>query len=416
MKATKYFSLSNKYFFIFILVVLIGILSGINNYYFYAHVERSAARNLSQLTSQINSYYDSCKKNNIAISQCYNDIVLLTQAFSEGAYYNDTMTVKDNNNNFIWEKPTQEWDKVVKSDIEIYLPPNYSAEDLTIKKSITFNNYLVFISIIRSMTFSIVEFLEDINKKYYANSNGVFEVIKKDKKDNTYVRLDNKVFKFNKYYIFHKKNKDIVNKGELLVSGNIYVAMHNFLNIYWYRSRPALGFLVFSFLILYLYQKREFKILEEEEKKDQEIIENVRKTKIEEEDIYEKLKKYDAIINPPVNTLNAENLFTGDIDEIGTKFRKVAEKIVFQVYENSISERPPNLNLSSAIHELNKKSIISESAKNYLSIVRVYGNLSAHYTGEQMSKPEAIAVVSSLMKVIDEIVDKNLLNKSVQDS
>ena len=180
----SYLTLSNKYFFMILLILLIGILTGINNYYFYAHIERTAARNLSQLETQINAYNDFCIKNSMTSEQCSMGLLVLTKAFSDKAYYNDTIIIKDQNKNILWEKPIRDWDKVVKSDIEIMLPNNLLNEKIKIVKSITFNNDMVLISVFRSMTFSIAEFIKDINYKHIVLEDGVFNLFDKNYKGN----------------------------------------------------------------------------------------------------------------------------------------------------------------------------------------------------------------------------------------
>ena len=406
----NYLTLSNKYFFLTLLILLIGILTGINNYYFYAHIERSAARNLSQLETQIYAYKNYCMENTISSESCQAGLLVLAKAFSEKAYYNDTIIVKDQNQNILWEKPIRDWDKVVKSDIEIMLPNNLINEKIKMNKSITFNNEMVLVSILRSMTFSIVDFVRDINNVEIAEENGIFTI--KDKSYEVNFTINEKEYTLNKHYDFKFKNGDAIKKGDVIATGNVFVALDHFINIYFLRSRPAIGFMIFSFLILYVYRKRELAIKEEQSIADQEIIETVvQNPNLDSSEVYKKLKKYDHIINPPVNTLNADTLFDGDIDEVGTKFRKVAEKIVFKVYEKSIGKRDFRLDLNEAIYQLNKNGTISDTAKNYLSIVRVYGNLSSHYSEKTISRIEAITVASALLNVIEEIVEKNLLKE-----
>lgn len=407
-----YLTLSNRFFFSALLILLIGILTGINNYYFYAHIERSAARNLSQLEAQINAYQNFCIENSITSEQCNLSILVLTKAFSEKAFYNDTIIVKDKNHNVLWEKPTKNWDKIVKSDIEIIFPDETVNKKIEISKSITFNNYMVLISIIRSMTFSISEFIEDVNKRYIAQEDGILILVDGKYKGNKIYTLNGKEFTLNRHHDLKFKTGDKVKQGDIIASGNLFVALDKFINIYWFRTRPAIGFMIFSFLVLYIYRKRELAIKEKQVIFDKEIIEKVvQNPHNDSNEVYNKLKKYDRIINPPVDTLNADTLFDGDIDEVGTKFRKVAEKIVFKVYEKSIGKRDSRLNLNGAIYELNKNGTISDTAKNYLSIVRVYGNLSSHYSEKTISRIEAITVASALLNVIEEIVEKNLLKE-----
>lgn len=413
----NFLKLSNKYFFILILFLFIAILSGINNYYFYLHVERSSVRNMSQLETQVIAYQKYCVKHAIESKYCQEGILVLAKAFSEKAYYNDKLILK-NPDHVLWEKAVKDWDQVVKSDIEIILPFDLINEKLHINKMITFDNIQVLISILKSMTFSVTDFIKDTNYKHIAQTNGVFNLTNDSLKSN-YIKftINDKEFILNKYHNLKVKDGDYIKQGDLIASGNIFVALDKFLNIYFLRSRPAIGFLLFSFLILYIYRKREIALKEEQNIADQEIIQKVtHNTDIDSNEVYTKLLKYDHIINPPVNTLNADTLFDGDIDEVGTKFRKVAEKIVFKVYEKVIGEIDFRLDLNGAIYQLNKNGIISDAAKNYLSIVRVYGNLSSHYSERTMSKIEAITVASALLNVIEEIVEKSLLKENDNSS
>ena len=52
--------------------------------------------------------------------------------------------------------------------------------------------------------------------------------------------------------------------------------------------------------------------------------------------VKQKIIQYNSIINPPINHLNIEDIFEKELDNIGTKFRKVTEKIIFEVYRNKI--------------------------------------------------------------------------------
>ena len=144
-------------------------------------------------------------------------ILVLTKAFSEKAYYNDTIVIKDADKNILWEKPIRDWDKVVKSDIEIILPQNLINEKIEISKSLTFNNKMVLISIVRSMTFSIAEFIDEINNKIVAEENGNFNILDKNYKGNNVIyTINSKEFTLNKHHYFKFKNGDIVKKGDII--------------------------------------------------------------------------------------------------------------------------------------------------------------------------------------------------------
>lgn len=351
----SFFTLTNKYTFFLILFFTVTILTGINNYYFYQHVERSSSKNLDQISTQLNSYYNYCKNKNIAIEECAGSLILISKSFSINAYYNDTFVIK-NNEKIVWEKPTKDWDKIVKSDLIFHIPYSYEVNKLKIDQQTSFNHNLFLVSIIRSMTFSIAEFIEDINKKHYSYADGLFKISDKKQK-NIRFEIDNKEFELSKHSNFFINDQEEVQKGDLIATGNIHVAIDKFLNTYWYRSRPALGYFLFCLAILYLIRKREIQIAQKQIEEDQKILEGAKAHPLTNDisDLTNKLKKYDYILNPPVNTIQTDTLFENDLEEIGTKFRKVTEKIIFQLYSHYIGELYPGLSLSTAIYELHKK-------------------------------------------------------------
>ena len=66
-KIREKISLTNKYFYWFIFIILIMILTGINNLYFYKHVERTAYRDTTQLKELLQLQIKLCIQNNILI-------------------------------------------------------------------------------------------------------------------------------------------------------------------------------------------------------------------------------------------------------------------------------------------------------------------------------------------------------------
>lgn len=362
-KIKEQLSLSNKYFYWSIFIFLIAILTGINNYYFYKHVERTAYRDTTQLKELLQLQIKLCIQNNILIDECNNNLIQNTIVFANTAYYNLKTEIKDFDQKIIWNKPEKDWDRVSHSEIIITLPHENDFSDFGYQGKANFDIPLFIGSIFKSMTFSITDFYKIT-------------------------------------YDFGMKE-----------------AINKFNTIYWYRSRPAIGFAIFTYLILWLSRKRTFKLEELQEKEDSKIKETFQKdlkNNVEVQNtniIQNRFTQYDAIFNPPINTLKFENLFD-DLDTIGTKFRKVTEKIIFKVYEEQIGKRPLRMSLSTAVYELHEKGILSDTAKNYISIVRVYGNISSHYSDSTICREEAIAIASSLLNVIDEIYEKNLLNNS----
>ena len=427
----KYLTLTNKYFYWSIFIFFVGVLTWINNYGFYSHIERTTIRDVYKfektLLSLVNNYSN---KND---EELQNIILDFTKKWKDEAYYINGIEIiyLDGSSKYLEE--TKNWDKTSGSRFKINIKKLINKEVGAIE--IWSANNQVMSSVVKSMTFSIQDIYIDIygEKKAAIDGKAYIKTKEKDrisilhsndeeKPEEKYIVIEgsngeNKNVYFNLYSNIHIKNGEIVKSGDLLISGSFHSAINRIENIYWYRSRITICFAIFTYLILWLSRKRTYKLEELQEKEDLKIKETFQedlKNNIEIKNtsiIQNKITKYDAILNPPINTLKFENLFD-DLDTIGTKFRKVTEKIIFRVYEEQIGRRPLRMSLSTAVYELHEKGILSDTAKNYISIVRVYGNISSHYSDSTICKEEAIAIASSLLNVIDEIYEKNLLNNS----
>ena len=213
-KLKEKISLTNKYFYWFIFIILIMILTGINNLYFYKHVERTAYRDTTQLKELLQLQIKLCIQNNITINECNNNLIQNTVAFANTAYYNLKTEIRDFNNKIIWEKPEKDYDRVSHSEIFITLPHKNDFSDFLYQGKANFNIPLFLGSVFKSMTFSITDF-------------------------------------YKVTYDFGMKE-----------------AISKFNTIYWYRSRPAIGFAIFTYLILWLSRKRAYKLEELQEKED----------------------------------------------------------------------------------------------------------------------------------------------------
>ena len=213
-KLKEKISLTNKYFYWFIFIILIMILTGINNLYFYKHVERTAYRDTTQLKELLQLQIKLCIQNNITINECNNNLIQNTVVFANTAYYNLKTEIRDFNNKIIWEKPEKDYDRVSHSEIFITLPNKNDFSDFLYQGKANFNIPLFLGSVFKSMTFSITDF-------------------------------------YKVTYDFGMKE-----------------AISKFNTIYWYRSRPAIGFAIFTYLILCLSRKRAYKLEELQEKED----------------------------------------------------------------------------------------------------------------------------------------------------
>lgn len=354
---------ANKYIFWLTWIFLISILTGINNYYFYSHAQRSSGRDADQLKLLLENEKTRCKINNLDKQTCQSNILSTIETFSEKAYYNRTLNVFDKDGNLLWKKTDKSMPKDITagSDISIVL------DDGNVKyKSSTYMDIPAFMmSIVNSMTFSCI----DIAKITYESG---------------------------------FKN-----------------ALEKFDNMYWYRSRPAIGFAVFSFLILWAYRKREKQLIELQLKKEQELIESFKQQSlttsniVSDEDLYRKFVQFEHIINPPINTILFREIIAVDTGGMGNKFRQTLEKIFFKILKTKLNMKAKDL--SEAIYFLHTQELISEKAKNYSNLIRVYGNIDSHYSEDtEISQDEIKLLAFRLMSVIEEVVENNLF--SIEDA
>jgi len=427
----KYFTLTNRYFYWSIFIFFVGVLTWINNYGFYSHVERTTVREVYQFEKTLLSLVDNYPNKND--KELQNIILDFTEKWNDKAYYINGIEIIYLDGSIKPLRETKNWDKTSGSRFKINIKKLIDKEIGAIE--IWSTNNQVISSVVKSMTFSIQNIYKDIygEKKAEIDGKAYIKTKEKDsisilhsdeeeKPEEKYIVIEGsngeiKNVYFNLYSKIHIKNGEIVKSGDLLISGSFYSAVNRVEDIYWYRSRITICFAIFIYFILWLSRKRTYKLEELQEKEDLKIKETFKedlKNNIEVMNtsiIKDKITKYDNILNPPINALKFDNLFD-DLDTIGTKFRKVTEKIIFQVYENQFDKKPLKMTLSNAIYELHKEGILSDTARNYISIVRVYGNISSHYSDSVICKEEAIAIASSLLNVIDEIYEKNLLGNS----
>lgn len=348
-------NLSNKYIFISIIIFCIGILTFINNYYFYAHVFRSSSRDASQLELIIKSTISSCQKNNIDKKLCENMVIDITKIFSTKDYYNKSTIVKNENGDILWEKKPFKRDFTAYSKIEITLNSTKDFLELQYITILIFNKIELLKSVWNSMTLSFIEF---------------FEI--------TYER-------------------------------GMKEAIDAFKTIYWYRSRPFIGYAIFTFILFYIYRNKQKKDNEKKNELEQKLLATfqqnevlaVQKQSLEEnyQSICKKIKDFDYLINPPLDVLKIDTLFS-DLDSFGNKCRKVAEKIIFDI-NNHLKLKP--IDLYEGINNLYSRNLISENTKKYLTIIRLYGNLASHYNEKNITREEAITVALCLISVVEEI-------------
>jgi len=137
------------------------VLVLINNYYFYTHVQRSSGRDAIQLKNLLKNEILFCRNNRISGKRYRNHMKELIQVFAQKAYYNDILILKHSTKGLLWEKPHQNWDRVVKSDIVVEIPKLKSDDILNFKYDVKFDSVKYLNSVLRSITFSISDIGDD---------------------------------------------------------------------------------------------------------------------------------------------------------------------------------------------------------------------------------------------------------------
>ncbi len=349
--------LANRYVFWGVWLFFVTILTGINNYYFYEFVEDTSSRNADQLNNAI-LVQSSCLNGTQSATLCKNTIISLIKAHSEKSFYNHSLIVLENNGTVIW-KHLYPRKAVAGSDIKI----KFGSQDknITLTYSTFFGKPEFLMSVFKSMTFSIGDLIPIIYNQGVKSS------------------IEN----FKKKKMFH-------------------------------RTRPTIGFALFSFLILWLYRKRENQVEIVQKIKEQAIIDEFKheimkiSNSFNENELYNQFIKFDYIINPPINTLTFKDIILMDTSGIGNKLRKVLEKIFFSIVIEKLNAEPRDL--KEAIHLLYHNKIISSKTQIYATLIRLYGNMDSHYSeNTKITKEEINVLALRLISIIEEILKNNLL-------
>jgi len=191
------FSLRSKFVFYGLIVVGVLVLTFINNLYFYKHVEYYAKNDAKQLIALLESELNFCRENRVSQKRYRDNMTSIVETFSKYAYYNDELLLKSDENKILFEKYKKYKDGVTASNVEISMPYLKNDKALIYKIDVDFSYWGLFFSVFRSMTFS----LTDIVENFYNNEPQKWEV-------------------------------------------------------YFKRSRPALGYAIFTFFLLWVVRRR----------------------------------------------------------------------------------------------------------------------------------------------------------------
>lgn len=189
--------LTNKFFFIALIVFLVAILTFINNLYFYNHVQYYAEKDMKQLVSLLTNELEFCRENRVSQKRYRNNMESMVRTFKKDSYYNDKLVLMSDEKEILVNENRELKDGVTASNVEIILPYLKSDETLSYKIDVPFYYSGLFVSVGRSMTFSLNEII-----------------------------------------------------------GNLYYNKPLRWDIYWRRTRPALGYAIFTFILLWIVRRR----------------------------------------------------------------------------------------------------------------------------------------------------------------
>lgn len=452
--------LSNKFIYLFCSFLLIFILTFINNYYFYSHVSRTSERVGIQLEKILIEY----TKNNINKEplELQKNLIELIKSWSSFSYYNKSLTIVDiNNQDIILIKPDK-WDYAASTSIKVDINKLINKEPNTFILNSQTDIWEIIYTVIKSMSFSVTDIYDDVTKNVYSKIDGQI-ILVEDAKKNLYdglininkksfedikgakniVVLNQKDLKKEKYFIpaynnLNVKEGDFIKNDEILAEGTVFTAIENFKNIYWLRSRPFVGFTIFTFLILFLFNKRikllrrieeqlreeKLKIEEANKKAIEELEEQINKAILEKEELLQKqnkleseyklvvtqFKQYDGFVKFAFKETSIDELLEKNRVILGNMFRLIAEKIVYSIFEKNIRIMDKSRDsLDSCLKEIRSLQILSKGSINALFAIKNFGNENSHYSTDEreISLSKTIVIAKELVDVIEEYFSLN---------
>lgn len=360
LKIQGMFDLNKKTNFSFLLIIVVFILTYINNYLFYEYVKIRDYQEIKLLSKTIQHKIKSCN----VLKECINDI---------NGYFHEIrpfveLSIIDNSAQTIvkYSNIKERHKNRLPVQLTTIFDKNSDSYQLTILKYSTPN---IFYATVRSITFSIGDIVLKINNE------GIETTVNWYFQQKIYLRSQHVIFFFLFAYILlkmlsikqqqlnrklNKQNLDIVNLVKNVES------------------------------------------VKESERELKNIIDDLRSKEI---NILNKLKKYDSIINPPIDLLKYEDIVNLDPESIIFKCRKVTEKIVTKLYIKHIGSNEFK-NLDSMLKELGNKKILNKKASSYANTIKAFGNISAHPDIEkpfEFTNEDAKVISNALILLIEEL-------------
>lgn len=299
--------LTKKRYFISTIILIVIVLTAINNFYFYVHVEKTLKRNAYQLEDILKDEISFCRKNRISEKRYVKHIFIIMEDFWENGYYVDKISLRhETKGEILLDMQHENWDKVVGSSIDIIIPKLKTEYPLYFQISVKYDYIMYLYSIVRSMTFSLSDYVININTETVTEEDEV-RLKNLNKIKEKYYEAKTKYNNLLKQMYMgniHSDNSDLI-KSELKFNEMKYkwkINKNNYKELNeevwdsydWYiallRSRPAIGFAIFTFILIWLFKIREKEVAKEQAELKQKAIEAEHKAE-EEKRKREELEK-----------------------------------------------------------------------------------------------------------------------------
>lgn len=361
-KYLNFIDLNNKFIFYSLIIVIVFILTYINNYFFYNYVEIRDKQEISTLSKTIHYKLNTCKESS---QECLSDInkyLIDIKPFVE-------IDILDYSNNELFKYKNIKERHLDRKIIELedYLKENtkYNLK-LNIVK---YSSPIIFVTTLKSITFSIQDILHEIYK------NGLS-------------------------YTYNWYMKEAI----------------------YLRSLHVVAFIIFSIFMMKLLQIRQLQYNYLINEKNMSIVkltkdlDSSKETEIELKsllddlknkniDLFAKMKEHNSIINPPLDLLKYNDIISLDPESIIFKCRKVLEKIISEIYSDKIGNTEFK-NLDTMIKELKNKNLLNKKASSYANTIKAFGNISAHPDFKnpfEFTQNDAKIISNALILFIEEL-------------
>lgn len=360
LKINEIIDLNKKINFLFLLMATVFILTYINNYLFYEYVKIRDYQEIKILSKTIQHKIKNCNEQ----KHCIDDI----NGYMDEIKPFVELLITDNSAQSIVKYSNIK--ERHKDRLPVQLTNNLEKDSnrfqVIILKNSTPN---IFYATFRSITFSIKDIISKINDE------GIETTVNWYFKQKIYLRSQHVIFFFLFAYLLLKmlsiKQQQLnrkVNKQNL-----------NIVNL--------------------------VKNVESAKESERELKDLIDDLKSKDINILNKLKRYDSIINPPIDLLKYEDIVNLDPESIIFKCRKVTEKIVTKLYIQHIGNSAFK-SLDSIIKELRNKKVLNKKALSYANTIKAFGNISAHPDIEkpfEFTNEDAKVISNALILLIEEL-------------